>query len=1050
MSKNGSQLKNFILDSNNSATNNFTHTVMPGSSIPAKALHIKDLELFYKIYYKHVFKLGLPAHITEAPDSNGTSQVKVDIDLKYNSSELVRLYDDELLQNLIRYHYREIKNWVIDLSDDERLVFIFEKTKPIWDGKETKWVKDGIHLMMPYLITPWLLQSKIREEVIKQCKENNLFEKFELRNKITDIIDKAIIYKNNWLLYGSSKCNKEPYLLTKVFKWNDDDSLEVVPIKNERWTNKKLIRLLSIRNKTDVTLLKPNKQLELEEELQQIIIKKQKVHAPININEDSEVSNLSDADLEYVFGLIDCLDISRATDYQKWSEMIWCCHNIHNTDNRLLKKVIEFSKKSEKYKFEAEDACCKFWDKSKSEGGLGMGSLKYWANLDNPDQYNKVNDNSILKVVNKLIYGPGGVINLNSCDISDILKILYDNTFKCTSCKNGEWYQFENHKWTKLDSPVKLRQICKSKIHQLYLDKVKDFKIKKIQEQNEKNMQNAMNDNEQATTNNNDVKQLNQKMTALYQKLNKLRDTTFLNLVLKEAQNDFYDLSQNFLQDLNEKRNLICFNNGVFDLDKIGDNPFREGRPEDKQSFCTNIDYVPLELHNPEQRKIHNQIQNFLRKILPKKDVREYTLKLLSSFLHGSTKNEQFHFWTGTGGNGKSKLVELFELCIGDYASKLSISLLTQKRSSSSSADPEVAQTKGKRFINMQEPSAGARINAGLLKELTGGDTIITRALYKDTFQFKPQFKIILCCNDVPYLPHNDQGVWRRVRVTEFISQFIDDPDPMTKELPLEHPDNPLEFKKEPVDEYFQHWKEVFMSMLLNTWYPLYKRDGLNEPDDVIKYTRKIQEENDTVKKFWSKMIVSADAETHRLTLREAYRSYKDWMMDDQGKKSKDIMSSDKFKKEVDNNLKKLNKKRYNDPQRIKKDKKGKTLLGKRADGWWGFKFREDCCSDDEDENETIVSQFFTNDVEEEPITVSDLINNIEQENIEQEQQETNETNETESTPIPTPTNEISIEINKNKKKSEYVIVNENEDEDDDDDSTSSEEDSETSDIECF
>ena len=105
MSKNGSQLKKFILDSNNSATNKFTHTVMPGSSIPAKALHIKDLNMFYKIYYKHVFKLGLPAHITEAPDSNGTSQIKVDIDLKYNSNELVRLYDDELLQNLIRYHF---------------------------------------------------------------------------------------------------------------------------------------------------------------------------------------------------------------------------------------------------------------------------------------------------------------------------------------------------------------------------------------------------------------------------------------------------------------------------------------------------------------------------------------------------------------------------------------------------------------------------------------------------------------------------------------------------------------------------------------------------------------------------------------------------------------------------------------------------------------------------------------------------------------------------------------------------------------------------------
>ena len=1019
------QLKTFLLDSKNNPNETFTHTTMPGSSMPAKAMCIQDLELFYKIYYNHVFKLKLPAHITEAPDSNGISQIKVDIDLKYNSTELIRLYDDQLLQSLITYHYEEINNWVISLSDDERLVFVFEKTKPIWDGKKTKWVKDGIHLMMPYLVTPWLLQSKIRNYVIKRCKEENLFKNFDLVNKISDIIDKAIICKNNWLLYGSCKNNKEPYLLTKVFKYNEDNTITSIPIDQKRWSNKKLIKLLSIRNKTDITLLQQNKQLELEEELAQIIIRKKKILAPNDVIKDSDISQLTNSELEYVFGLIDCLDISRATDYQKWSELIWCCHNIHNTDERLLQKVIEFSKKSEKYKHEAEDACYKFWNKSKMEGGLGMGSLKYWANLDNPQQYNKVNDDSIMGIINKLIYGP--VINLNSCDVSDILKVLYDNIYKCTSCKNGEWYHYEMHKWTKLDSPVNLRQICKKKIHQLYIEKVKEYKIKKINEQHEKQLQDD-NYNSQ-----NDNKDLNSKMNAYYTKLNKLRDTGFLNLVMKEAQSDFYDISQTFLTDLNEQRNLICFSNGVFDLSKLNDTPFREGRPEDNISFSTNINYIPLDLKDTEQKKIYNQILNFLRKILPNDDVREYTMKLLSSFLHGSTKNEQFHFWTGTGGNGKSKLIELFELCIGDYSCKLPIQLLTQKRKSSGSAEPEMARTKGKRFVNMQEPSNGARINAGLLKELTGGDKIVTRALYKENFEFKPQFKIILCCNDIPFLPHNDQGLWRRIRVTEFISKFVDEPDPLTKKYPLSHPDNPLEFKKEPVDEYFQKWKEVFMSMLLNIWYPMYVKYGLKEPDDVIKHTRKIQEENDNVKKFWSTMIVSADPDTHKLMLKEVYRSYKEWMIEDQGKKAKDVLTQDKFKKEVDNNLKKLKKNKYNDPQRVKRTKQGKTLLGKRADGWWGFKFNKDCYSDEE-YDETIVTKFLSNTTTSNTNSVI-LFDDDEIKNNETENKKKTEMNEEESIddlietinePINETINEtinepiqqnVSVKINKNKQK---------------------------------
>ena len=60
---------------------------------------------------------------------------------------------------------------------------------------------------------------------------------------------------------------------------------------------------------------------------------------------------------------------------------------------------------------------------------------------------------------------------------------------------------------------------------------------------------------------------------------------------------------------------------------------------------------------------------------MPDYDVREYVLTLLGSFLHGSNKNERFNIWTGTGGNGKSKLIELFEKSIGDYNCKLPISL---------------------------------------------------------------------------------------------------------------------------------------------------------------------------------------------------------------------------------------------------------------------------------------------------------------------------------------------------------------------------------------
>ena len=126
--------------------------------------------------------------------------------------------------------------------------------------------------------------------------------------------------------------------------------------------------------------------------------------------------------------------------------------------------------------------------------------------------------------------------------------------------------------------------------------------------------------------------------------------------------------------------------------------------------------------------------------------------------------------------NGKSLLVDLFQECLGDYSCVLPITLLTENRAKAGQAQPELFVTKGKRFAVLQEPDTKTAIQVGLLKELTGGDKIIARTLFKEPIEFKPQFKMILTCNDLPKLPPHDQGTWRRVRATEFVSKFTSFP----------------------------------------------------------------------------------------------------------------------------------------------------------------------------------------------------------------------------------------------------------------------------------
>ena len=75
-----------------------------------------------------------------------------------------------------------------------------------------------------------------------------------------------------------------------------------------------------------------------------------------------------------------------------------------------------------------------------------------------------------------------------------------------------------------------------------------------------------------------------------------------------------------------------------------------------------------------------------------------------------------------------------------------------------------MARTRGKRFVFIREPDVNETLNVGEMKEITGNDKIQARGLYKEPFEFTPQFKLCLCVIKLPNIPSNDDGTWRRLR----------------------------------------------------------------------------------------------------------------------------------------------------------------------------------------------------------------------------------------------------------------------------------------------
>jgi P4 family phage/plasmid primase-like protien len=210
----------------------------------------------------------------------------------------------------------------------------------------------------------------------------------------------------------------------------------------------------------------------------------------------------------------------------------------------------------------------------------------------------------------------------------------------------------------------------------------------------------------------------------------------------------------------------------VFDF-RVG--LLRDGNPEDMCSLSTNIPYV----ENSEMDDVDVlKLQIFLKEIFQYDDQRHYMESHLASSLLGQPHlNQVFVNYLGGGANGKSTLVELMSIVMGQYFGMVPAPLLTDSRVKIGNASPEIAELKGKRYAVINEPSKGDRINEGIMKELTGDKYLRGRQLYHKPVTFEVTFVLVVCTNNLMKVDSNEDGTWRRMRVVDFDSIFTDTPD---------------------------------------------------------------------------------------------------------------------------------------------------------------------------------------------------------------------------------------------------------------------------------
>ena len=795
-------------------------------------------------------ELGMDYHIAEMPKEYGPIIFDIDLDMKKADYKKDRLYDDDMIVEVVQY-YRTAINKYLNVSKEQLKVCIFEKEAPT--TKETT-IRDGFHGFFHQICTSDKIRHLIRNEVVALAEESATFTEGFLKS-VPEIFDKSIVSTNAWLMYGCKKNDGKPYILTKVL---DSDFQDFGPDSLGDQLQK--TKIFSIQQKMwkvdNATAYSENYNEEkVTKEYNDLGVRGSKTVT----NNNEVIPENKQVEIQKAKAYMSMIKESRADAYGDWIRIGWALHNV---DKSLLDEWIEFSQKSDKYK---EGECEERWYTMKDEG-LTLGSIRYWAKEDNPEEY---------KAYNALEYQAclERSVETNTWFIAKALHNKYCDRFVCVSTKNNCWYEFKNHRWALSESGTALNMlICD--------DFINDF----MQKSSEWN-------NKAIGANGHEREEFQSKASKMQKIIDRLLNLTFKKQIMEEARSLFFD--SKFIQKLDDtNKHLLGFENGVYDLEK---EEFRAGRPDDYISLSTKVQYIPWITTKKDVKKYKEKFDKYFSQILTDPEIRNYFLLSLASCCSGENKDQKFRMITGSGSakngsNGKSLTMSLFSKAFGDYYSACPITIITRKRNGSNQASPELARLKGVRAGIFQETDANENLNVGMLKELTGNDKQMVRPLYQEPFDLQFQCKFFLQCNKLPVVDAQDEGTWRRLRVIEFSSRFVEKPDP-TK--PYEFPlDNTLEYA-------INDWAPYFMSYLTHLYVTEYKNTKiLSEPKAVMAFTDSYRNENDSARRFYAECIDRDTTSRLTITINALWERYRDWVKE-QADDSLKLLSRADFDKQI-------------------------------------------------------------------------------------------------------------------------------------------------------
>lgn len=877
-----------LVDKNEQNKIPITHTRIPDKNLNVYAgsyyIPNEELDIFYKLYTSHIFDNKGKEYLTEKQlEENGP--MAIDIDFRFNPDVVERIYTSEHVEDLVNCYSECLKEFYIFEPDKPFSIYVFEKpnVNRLPDGSLTK---DGIHILFG-LQVDHIIQCMLREKAMTMIKP--LWEDMPFINSIDSVFDSGISKgTTNWQLFGSRKPGCEAYELKYHYTMSFDPSdgnfiVEKLDVRN--FDIKNNFAKLSVRYDknpkfelnpnilTEYNNLKYNKTNKPKKTCLKFITTNDNNNENENcnvynidiyeiVNEEtlnSAIANLLKSLKQNEQEILEAHEFAQALPpkyYEPGSHLLnrMVAFALKHTDERLFISWVKLRSKASDFDYGEIPKLFNEWNKFSKSNCNGKTvtkrSLMFWLKKEDIDAYNKIKNKTIDHYINL------ASLTQTEYDIAVVLHEMYKSEYICTNLdKRGTWFKFQNHRWHK-DKGLSLRDKISTDLYNKF-SSVSDVYEKESEEYEEGDERKEA---------------LKKRITNLNTIKLSLKKTVSKDHIMREAAEIFYDSNFEKLMDANKY--LMCFNNGVVDFkNKI----FRDGLPEDYITKSTLIDYIQPNENNQFWIEGTNVINEFLDKIFPISDLRQYMFDHLASCLIGDNINQTFHVYHGSGSNGKSLLTELMGATLGEYKGTVPITLVTDNRGKIGAHSDEIIKLKGVRLAVMQEPTKGAKLNEGIMKELSGGDPIQARGIWCESEVFEPQWSLVVGTNNLFDIQSNDDGTWRRLRRCPFPSKFIEPGE-------LFNDDTPYVFiKDKTLGVKLKMFAPVFAGMLVNR---AFETEGhLTECETVRIASSQYRSGQDHISAFVNDKIRKTGNPSHSIKKKSLIEEFKIWFQQEQGSK---------------------------------------------------------------------------------------------------------------------------------------------------------------------